>query len=927
MKRILLFCFVLLTLAINAQCWKEVSAGANFSAGIKTDGTLWIWGNLNIPGTGVVVNSLVPVQVGTGTNWKTLSVGGLHLMAIQNNGTLWGIGYNNAGQLGNGTNTHSNVLLQIGNVTNWVSITTGEAYTMGLQANGTLWSWGMNSGGQLGDGTSMSRNAPGQIGTDTDWQSVSATYRFIGIAIKTNGSLWVWGSNVNAPGLGLGLGTFTNVLPTRVGIDVDWKSVSGGNEYNLALKTNGTLWAWGLNTVGELGDGTTINKSVPTQIGTATDWQSISAGRGAHHSLGLKTSGTLWSWGNNQNGQLGIGTTVNSSVPVQVGVAANWKSVSAGYWHSLAIRNDGSLWGFGFNASGQIGDGTVTDQSSPVTVVGVTGITVTANATSLSLCAGSSVTLSGAGASTYTWTGGVSDGIPFVPVSSGVYTVTGSDAGGCYNTATVALTVSPNTTVTANSTSANICIGGTVALTGGGSTAYSWSNGVTNGVPFTPSVTTTYTVAAASGCSNTSSITVNVLPLPVVAVNSVSICEGSNALLTASVNPASGTTCSWSQGSTGNSLTVSPALSSSYTVTASHNGCNASAVASVTVIPVHVPVTGFSYMTPLCMTASDPLPTGVSGFSGGGTYFSGTGIATDPATGQINLLNSTPGTYVVTYSVAANGCNPAGSSTATITLNAPVAAVTGFSYPSPLCVNGADPSPLLSPGFTAGGSFSGPGLVINTTNGELDLSNTVPGTYTVTYSVNAANCVLAGTGAATVIIHANPLLSTSSATTIVTGEQTTLTAHSSANTYTWFPATDLSCNTCPDPIASPDKTTTYCIKTSDGICTSTACVTVYVEALCEGDNGLFLPNAFSPNGDGTNDIFCVQGKNRCVTDFQMLIFDRWGEQVFQCSDLSTCWDGTYKGKVLSPDVYVYYIKALDQNRKELIKKGNVTLVK
>jgi gliding motility-associated-like protein len=1064
MKRILLFCLMSLsTLHIKAQCWKEVSAGWFYNAGIKTDGTLWIWGNFNVPGVGVIVNSLVPVQVGTATNWKTLSANCTNFMAIQTNGTLWGMGNNFFGQLGNGTTVGTNTLVQIGTATNWASVSAGQGHTIALKTNGTLWSWGDNPNGQLGDGTTIGRTSPAQIGTDADWQSISTTDHFTGMAIKANGTLWCWGSDANSgigTNLGLGTGIFIRILPTQVGTDSDWQSVSVGYNHTLAIKTGGTLWACGVNVYGELGDGTNNPSSVFIQIGAATDWKNISASNMFEYSLGLKTSGTLWSWGGNIGGQLGNNTNINSNVPGQVGVATTWQSISAGTVHSLAIRTDGSLWGWGV---GGLGDGTNIGKNYPVEILSPI---VTINASATNICAGSPITLSGAGASTYTWTGGVTDGVPFVPSSSGTYTVTGTDAHGCYNTATVnitiappstvtatassttvcsggtvtlngsggssyvwsngvtdglaftptatstytvvdgagcsntasitvnviasptvvinasstnvcagtsvtlsasgastytwtggvsngtpfvpaasamytvtgsnggicnhqasvGITVTPNTTVTANATSTNVCIGGTVTLTGSGGSSYIWSNGVSNGVSFTPVATATYTVTNNSICSNTISITVSVLPLPVVTVNNATICAGTNALLTASVNPVSGTTYNWSSASTSNSLTVSPTVNTSYTITATNSGCSASAVASVTVIPVNVPVTGFSYPTPLCLTTSNPLPTGVSGFSPGGTYSSGAGITTDPASGLIDLSNSNAGTYVITYSVAVNGCNPSASSTTTITLNAPTAAVTGFSY-LPVCSNDANPSPVLNPNFTTGGNFSGSGLTVNTTNGVIDLSGSPSGSYVVTYNVNAANCVLAGSGTATVVINPTPLLSMSSSTLIYAGDQTTLTANSSANSYTWSPASGLTCSDCASPVASPNESTTYCVRTSDGVCANSACLTVIVESLCEGDKGFFLPNAFSPNGDGNNDVFCVQGRTRCISNFQMIIYDRWGEKMFESSDLSFCWDGTYRGKPLVPDVFMYYIKAQDQNQKELIKKGNISLIK
>jgi gliding motility-associated-like protein len=923
MKRFILFClFSLSVVNVKAQCWKEVSVKGSCSAGIKMDGTLWVWGSLRPILSSLIFTSVLPIQLGTATNWKTLSVNNNHIMAIQTNGTLWGIGDNSYGQLGNGTTINSNTLIQIGTATNWENVVTGNYHTIVLTTNGTLWSWGDNTYGQLGDGTTVGRTAPAQIGTDTDWQSVSAFWEYGVSAIKTNGTLWVWGSDLGNGYLGLGPAPSSAILPTQLGTDTDWKSVSIGSTHTLALKTNGTLWACGVNNQGQLGDGTYLPKFVLTQIGTDTDWQTISAGH--FFSEALKTSGTLWTWGYNTVGQLGNSASVTfTNVIGQIGTATHWKSICAGTNRAFVIATNGSLWGWGAAA---IGDGSAIDKNYPVNVGGVTTLSVTVNASSLSLCAGSPVTLTGSGATSYTWTGGISNGVPFIPASSGNYIVTGSDVNGCYNTATVAITVNPNTTVTANATSTNVCTGGTVTLTGSGAGSYVWSNGVTNGVSFTQLLTTTYTVTDATGCSNTASITVSVLPLPVVSVNNASICAGSNALLTASVNPVSGTTYNWSSASTSSSLTVSPTVNSSYTVTVTNNGCSASAVASVSVIPVIVPVTGFLYPTPLCITASNPLPIGAAGFSPGGSYSSGTGIATDPASGLIDLSNSTAGTYIVTYSVAANGCNPSASSTATITLNPPTAAVTDFSY-LPVCSNDANPSPFLNPNFTAGGNFSGSGLALNAGSGVVNLANTTPGTYTITYNVNAANCVLAGTGTASVLINPAPVLSLSSSTTIIAGEQTTLTASSSATTYTWFPAINLTCSDCAAPVASPNESTTYCVRTSDGVCANSACVTVIVESLCEGDKGFFLPNAFSPNNDGNNDVFCVQGRNRCVSNFQMIVYDRWGEKVFESGDLSSCWDGTYRGKVLGPDVFVYYIKAKDQNQKEVIKKGNVSLVK
>ncbi|MES2132739.1 MAG: gliding motility-associated C-terminal domain-containing protein [Bacteroidota bacterium] len=281
-----------------------------------------------------------------------------------------------------------------------------------------------------------------------------------------------------------------------------------------------------------------------------------------------------------------------------------------------------------------------------------------------------------------------------------------------------------------------------------------------------------------------------------------------------------------------------------------------------------------------------------------------------------------------TYSVSINS-ETCFTSTASIdvVINDPVAPVTGFTYPSPLCLSGTGPLPILDPGFTSGGIFSGAGTSLDGNTGKLHLQNTGAGTYTVIYAVNASSCTLAGTSSVSVNIYQNPFLSVSTNTTIILGENASLTATSSANTYTWFPSAGLSCVNCANPLATPAETQFYCVQTTDGICTNSACVTVNVELPCSENSDFSVPNAFSPNGDGKNDIFCAQGSNRYLTYFSLSIFDRWGEKLFETSDFDSCWDGTYKGKLLNPDVFVYYIKAMCGERKEIVKKGNVTLIK
>jgi alpha-tubulin suppressor-like RCC1 family protein len=183
------------------------------------------------------------------------------------------------------------------------------------------------------------------------------------LAIKSDGSLWAWGSNGSGQ---LGDNTTEDRnMPTRIGADTGWVWVAAGNNDSLALKSDGSLWAWGYNHFGQLGDSTTIDRSKPTRIGALTDWVVVAAGD--MHSLAIRTNGSLWAWGSSVKGQLG-GATGNHSIPNRVGTDTNWVAAAAGENHSLALKSDGSLWAWGYNNSGQLGDGTTTDRDKPTRI-------------------------------------------------------------------------------------------------------------------------------------------------------------------------------------------------------------------------------------------------------------------------------------------------------------------------------------------------------------------------------------------------------------------------------------------------------------------------------------------------------------------------------------------------------------------------------
>jgi alpha-tubulin suppressor-like RCC1 family protein len=321
--------------------WCQVSSGRGHSLGVRQNGTAWAWGSNSIGqlGDGTTTSRSSPVSVVGGfTDWCQVSSGRYHSLGVRQNGTAWAWGTGGNGQLGNGTLTaRSSPVSVVGGFTDWCQVSASDANSLGVRQNGTAWAWGYNGQGRLGDGTTTQRNSPvSVVGGFTDWCQVSTYYHSLGL--RQNGTLWAWGSGLLGR-LGDGTTTAKNSPVSVIGGFTDWCQVSAGNAHSLGVRQNGTAWVWGSNNFGQLGDNTSTNRSSPVSVvGGFTDWCQVSAG-GCNHSLGIRQNGTAWAWGRNTPGSLGDGTTTNRSSPVSVvGGFTNWCQVSAGTNHSLALR-------------------------------------------------------------------------------------------------------------------------------------------------------------------------------------------------------------------------------------------------------------------------------------------------------------------------------------------------------------------------------------------------------------------------------------------------------------------------------------------------------------------------------------------------------------------------------------------------------------
>ena len=366
-KKLLSLTLFIYCATLTAQCFTNFISYDLKHYALKTDGTLWIKGFNTNDYFGLGNTATIPefIQFGNDTDWTVnIAMSSSFTLAIKSNGTLWGWGVDMAVAGG----IPSQIVpppytppTQIGTDTNWAKVVTDGTSTLAIKTDGTLWAWGTNVGGRLGF-PSVPVNSDvfilTQVGTDTDWRDAFVGASAVSCAIKTDGTLWTWGGN----GIRIGYPNATvndaYRSPHQLG-NATWKTAGiggfGQSFVFFGVKTDGTLWAWGSTGAFTgtyfFGNGqVTYSSEVPEQIGTATDWKKITT---QWTTIGLKTNGTLWGWGRNTGYELGLGTGNNTNVlfPTQIGSSTDWHTIEVdkGNGSKLrAIKDDSSIYVAGY---------------------------------------------------------------------------------------------------------------------------------------------------------------------------------------------------------------------------------------------------------------------------------------------------------------------------------------------------------------------------------------------------------------------------------------------------------------------------------------------------------------------------------------------------------------------------------------------------
>jgi hypothetical protein len=363
----------------------KIAAGRLNLAVVEPDGSLWSmgWNAWGVSvGDGETNNRPSLVRLGTDTDWVDVASGDFFSLALKSDGSLWAWGINDRGQLGDGTRQHRIRPVRIGQGRDWIRITAGPTYGLALKSDRTLWAWGQSDFSQWGSDAAdlqtvpiqgrilwfnpdsgargavvkKAQNMPVQVGRDTNWAAI-ATDRDDSLALKADGTLWVWPhippDEEYAGGMVADDGSLADIgKPLQIGTNNDWIEIASGGSRCAGRRADGSLWTLGGNHTGELGGGGADGlASAPKRIGQWPDWRMVRVGN--DYTLAVKSDGSLWGWGDNRYGRVGNGTTNNVVVPVRIGRANDWAWAAAGEYYSVALKADGSLWMWGLKIGGE----------------------------------------------------------------------------------------------------------------------------------------------------------------------------------------------------------------------------------------------------------------------------------------------------------------------------------------------------------------------------------------------------------------------------------------------------------------------------------------------------------------------------------------------------------------------------------------------
>jgi alpha-tubulin suppressor-like RCC1 family protein len=351
-----------------------IAGGVASTSGAVHSGPVFAWGDnpFGELGNGTTATSATPVQVSGISNATQVAAGGIHSVARLSDGTIRAWGDNRDGELGNGTTTNSSTPVQVSGISNATQVAAGGEHSLALLSDGTIRAWGYNVAGQLGNRTTTNSSTPVQVSDISNATQVAAGGAH-SLALLSDGTVGAWGSDCYGQ-LGIGFTIDSATTPMHVPGISNATQVAAGGAHSLALLSDGTVRAWGSNSSGQLGNGTTTDSATPVQVSGISNATQVAGGE--YQSLALLSDGTIRAWGYNAVGQLGNGTTTDSSTPVQVSGLSKVVAITAGKYASYALESDGTVWAWGYNHDGQLGNGTTTGSSTPVQVANLGTATV-----------------------------------------------------------------------------------------------------------------------------------------------------------------------------------------------------------------------------------------------------------------------------------------------------------------------------------------------------------------------------------------------------------------------------------------------------------------------------------------------------------------------------------------------------------------------